>query len=452
MFIRYFKLLLLTLIPFYSLHADLIGFPDDLISSKGEVKLELGLTYGNGTSFSCSNSLAGCYRVNYDLLSWAPGIRYGLNPTTEIYTRIGYSSMRANYKEIGGFSTDLDKTIGVDFDRFTDLWLGINHRIWNDATTPGLLVFLEGAAVENTSMGSHIDNVYGKTWVGGATLYRSIDPIILSATASYRYSASRDTYDTYTSGLKLVHSAVATNTNPADSILFNPSISFAANNEVSITSGFQWQRQIDGDKSSSRTDLTLGMGYMWSDATTIHVSTSTDMTGDGGSNISLLWIYALGKESKNATSAKATEISVASDNSDKNDTDINTSLQTQLQEKNLTTPTKITQETKNIKDELSEGSSWAQAQDTNHYTLEIFNLSLKNTQQTLSELAKIRENIDTPSYLFGQKNKKASILIGSFSSSEEAITHLNMLPSVTYKKNSRLRTFGGLQKSNSSQQ
>jgi len=75
MFIHYFKLLLLTLIPFYSLHADLIGFPDDLISSKGEVKLELGLTYRNGTYFSCSNSLAGCYRVNYDILSWAPGIR-----------------------------------------------------------------------------------------------------------------------------------------------------------------------------------------------------------------------------------------------------------------------------------------------------------------------------------------------------------------------------------------
>jgi hypothetical protein len=451
MFSRYVTLFVLSLAPLSSLYADMIGFPDDLISNKGEAKLELGLSYGNGTSFSCSNSLAGCYRVNYDILSWAPGIRYGLNPSTEIYTRIGYSSIRSNYKEIGGFSDDLDKTIKLDSDRFTDLWLGLNYRIWNDAVTPGLLVFLEGAVIENTSMGSHIDNVYGKTWIGGATLYRSIDPIILSATASYRYSATRDVYDQFQPGLKLTHNTIPSSTNPADSILFNPSISFAANNEVSITSGFQWQRQIDGDRSASRTDLTLGMGYMWSDALTLHVSTSTDMTGDGGSSISMILLYTLGKDSKNSTTSKASDISVASEDSDKDDSDTNTSSQVQPQ-KSDTTSIKTTQETKDIKDELSDGTSWVQSQKSNHYTLEIFNLSLKNNSKTLSELSKIRESIDTPSYLFGQKNKKASILIGSFTSSEDAISYLNKLPLVTHKKNSRLRTFGGLQKSNSSQQ
>jgi hypothetical protein len=451
MFSRYVTLFVLSLAPLSSLHADMIGFPDDLISNKGEAKLELGLSYGNGTSFSCSSALAGCYRVNYDLLSWAPGIRYGINPTTEIYTRLGYSSMRSSYNDVSLSAGGQFVTQDVDFDRFTDVWFGINHRIWNDATTPGLLLFLEGAAVENTSFGSHIDSVYGKTWIGGATLYRSIDPVILSATVSYRYSASRNTYDSYTADLDVLHNSTPTSTNPADSILFNPSISFAANNEVSITSGFQWQRQIDGDRSASRTDLTLGMGYMWSDALTLHVSTSTDMTGDGGSSISMLLLYTLGKDSKNSTTSKASDISVASEDSDKDDSDTNTSSQVQPQ-KSDTTSIKTTQETKDIKDELSDGTSWVQSQKSNHYTLEIFNLSLKNNSKTLSELSKIRESIDTPSYLFGQKNKKASILIGSFTSSEDAISYLNKLPLVTHKKNSRLRTFGGLQKSNSSQQ
>jgi hypothetical protein len=142
---------------------------------------------------------------------------------------------------------------------------------------------------------------------------------------------------------------------------------------------------------------------------------------------------------------------VASEDSDKDDSDNNTSSQVQPQ-KSDTTSIKTTQETKDIKDELSDGTSWVQSQKSNHYTLEIFNLSLKNNSKTLSELSKIRESIDTPSYLFGQKNKKASILIGSFTSSEDAISYLNKLPLVTHKKNSRLRTFGGLQKSNSSQQ
>jgi hypothetical protein len=468
---------LLTL-PFFSLHADLIGFPDDLISGTGETKLELGINYNNGTLYNCSSLFGGCYRTNYDALTWSPGIRYGLNSKTEIYAHSSWLNIRSKNTELKIIADSPDNTVNTNNDRLQDLWFGVNHRIWDDALTPGLLVFLEGAAMENVSLTSNTDWVHGKTWVAGATLYRSIDPIILSATASYRYSASRD-----------IQANNGETLNPGDSFLFNPSISFAANNEVSITSGFQWQYQ-KGDiakglsnHSSTRTDLTLGMGYMWSNDLTFHVSTSTDMTGDGGSSISLLALYTLGKEIKQSAST----LSSASSPKDLNAPPVPktpiiatpiTPIPVVSSPKTVMTQTiggktlwlectKISSgwdkeilkcenidenktlssiPLKTISDELSLGKQWITTQNPNHYTVEISIHSLADASLLLDHLAKTRFSYPQPSHLHSLTQKRAAVALGSFGTRSDALNFLNMLPFVTNKNNSFLRTFGGLTK------
>ncbi len=471
---RHLLAIMFSFLPFYTLHGDLIGFPDDLISAKGEVKLELGINYSNGSLYNCSDILAGCYRTNYDALTWSPGVRYGINPKTELYTR-------ASLLNINSTSTSLNSSIlGSENskiyskeDRLQDLWLGINYRIWNDATTPGLLIFLEGSAMENVSLGSDTDLVYGKTWIAGTTMYRSLDPVILAATASYRYTAER--------GIKANNGE---SLNPGDSFLFNPSISFAANNEVSITSGFQWQRQIDGDQSTSRTDLTLGMGYMWSNALTFHVSTSTDMTGDGGSSISLLALYTLGKEQRVPLVSPSTphEVNITAPQTQTTPV-IPSPIITPPVATLKTAPTTIIPQTfhgqtvwlnckrlaqgwseetlecqplapKDInaskgaigtfEQELAQGESWIQSQNPNNYTIEISIQNILSKKLLLNHLSKTRFSFSQESYLHRLNKNKLGIILGVFKSRKEAIDFLDTLPLVTHISTKSLRTFRGL--------
>lgn len=482
MFSRHFAILALTLIPFYTLHADLIGFPDDLISGKGEAKLELGITYNNGSLYNCSSLFGGCYRTNYDALTWSPGIRYGINSKTELYTRASWLNIRSQNTELKFLPDDAEHTINSNNNRPSDVWLGINHRIWNDAITPGLLIFFEGAAMENTSHTSNTDWVYGKTYVAGATLYRSLDPVILSATASYRYSRSRN--------VQAPEPDSSYSFNPGDSFLFNPSISFAANNEVSITSGFQWQRQ-GGDKSqlynghsSSRTDLTLGMGYMWSNALTFHVSTSTDMTGDGGSSVSLLALYTMGKEQRTplasssnvqeanvttpkaqttqviaspivaspATAPKATQAILVPQTLGGQTVWLNCKRLVQgWSEETLECQPLDPKEINTSKgaigtfeQELTQGESWIKSQNPHNYTIEI---SIQNSQAhalLLNHLSKTRFSFSEESHLHRLHKNKSGITMGVFKSREKAIAFLNTLPLVTHTSTKSLRTFRGL--------
>jgi hypothetical protein len=482
-----FSLTLLALIPFI-LHADLVGFPDDLISDNGQTKLEMGINYSNGTSYNCSN-LFSCTRSSTDTMTWTPGIRYGISSHTELYTHGSWYNSRSRDTSL---LTSTETTSAHD--RLSDLWVGINHRIWDDATTPGLLLFLEGAAMENATLGSNVNPVYGKTWQIGGTMYRSTDPIILSATASYRYALSKDYGGSLSSGA-------------SSTLLFNPAISFAANNEVSLTSGFQWQRQGSQtihaaqdtitSRPITRTDLILGVGYMWNNNLTFHVSTSTDMTGDGGSSISMMGIYSLGdRKRKNEDSIISDELrikpTIAPKEAEAKDplsssyvpsvtpviparTESKPQQEASLEMGQITIPAIVDKkkvflscvqvaygwnETQlecheidhtisitplgSFQDEIIEGKQWIRAQNPKHYTIEI---SLQNrTQESLllDHLKKTRFSYSHPSHVHLLPNHMAAVALGSFETRQEALSFLQTLPFVTNKSNSLLRTFGGL--------
>jgi len=98
------------------------------------------------------------------------------------------------------------------------------------------LGFVEISAVENTATDGS-DFVYVKSGQIGFTTYRSIDPVVLSLTAGYRYAGNRNV------GGQQV--------DPGDLVFINPSLDFAVNDKVTVSGGpsfwFRGQDKIAGD-------------------------------------------------------------------------------------------------------------------------------------------------------------------------------------------------------------
>jgi len=215
-------------------------------------------------------------RQNTDILALSIGLRYGMSLNTEIYSRI--SGVYQNYRTLNaeGASSDRDQ-------KFTDAWLGINHRFSEDNETPALLGFAEVALAENVA-GEGTEFEYGKAGMAGITTYRAIDPLVLSLTTGYRYSSE----------LVVQNQSIDT----GDIFFINPSIAFAVNHEVTMTSGLQWRWQqqdsVDNQDQGIRTTQTkmeFGMGYAWSKRTTLQIISRADITGDSGAEISMTFLY-----------------------------------------------------------------------------------------------------------------------------------------------------------------
>lgn len=121
----------------------------------------------------------------------------------------------------------------------------------------------------------------------GFTTYRAIDPIVLAFTAAYRWHAQRQ-LDNGTH-------------NPGDLLLLNPSVSFAVNHEVTLSSGLHWRWQradqsndIDQGLRTTRTSLNLGLGYAWSQRLTLNFNSRANISGRDGADLDLTLSYKLG--------------------------------------------------------------------------------------------------------------------------------------------------------------
>lgn len=152
-----------------------------------------------------------------------------------------------------------------------------------------MLGFLEVAVVENIVAPPSDGNefIHGKSWLAGFTTYRAIDPLVLVATVAYRANLSRR--------------AEALARNPGDLFLINPSVSFAVNNEVTLTTGLQWRwqgaDQLDGQSIGIRTtdtSLTLGLGHAWSQRLTLNLNSRANISGNDGAEIQFTALYKLG--------------------------------------------------------------------------------------------------------------------------------------------------------------
>lgn len=207
------------------------------------------------------------------------GLRYGVNADTEIYGRL--SALAEDTRITGAAGTQTQKE-----QRFGDAWAGVNHRFVKEGKQPALLGFFEAALAENVSAAGS-DLVSGKSYLFGLTTYRATDPVVLAATVAYRLNRPRN--------------VDGRNQKPGDFFLINPSVAFAVNDEVTLTTGLQWRRQqadeIDGIRqgiATTRTDLNLGLGYAWDKRLTLNFTTRANISGPSNAEVGFVALYKLG--------------------------------------------------------------------------------------------------------------------------------------------------------------
>ena len=263
---------------------------EDLITDKGNVKLELSVVYANvdrqnvftaepitvqtgPTSFITLPTLIGESVGNGDTAVASLGLRYGLTAQAEIYVRIsGLVSSQRN--------SALGESIKSSESSFADAWAGVNYQFKNDGDTPAVLGFAEIALREK----HRSSDARFKSAMLGLTTYKAIDPVVFSLTAAYRYNQSlQDGEQSYQSG---------------NLLLLNPSIAFAVNDRVTLTTDVQWTRRaasrLDGriqgiDRTA--TDLLLGVGYGVTKDSTLNTTFKTNASGRSGSELRLSWLH-----------------------------------------------------------------------------------------------------------------------------------------------------------------
>ena len=225
------------------------------------------------TSFVTLPTLIGESRGNSDSLVGTLGLRYGLAGKTEIFARTSYLHSGTRSSDPAGVRSNSDS-------RFADAWAGINYQFKKDDDTPALLGFAEVAVREKHTQSSSSF----KSALVGLTAYKAIDPVVFSLTTAYRVNQSRKDGDV--------------NYKPGNLFLLNPSIAFAVNDRVTLTTGVQWTNrqadQWDGQTQGFRrtsTDLQLGVGYGLSKGSTLNLTLKSNVSGSSGADLRLAWAY-----------------------------------------------------------------------------------------------------------------------------------------------------------------
>jgi len=286
-FARHWALLLLLCA--CTARADLPLTVEDLITDPGRFKLDLSLTYANAeqhgvatgqpivvqtgpTSFVSIPTQVGERTSNSDTLIGTLGLRYGLTDNTELYTRASglYTHQRSR---AAGRSRHFSEH------RFADAWVGVNYQFKPDDETPALLGFTEVALREKHRRNS----ASFKSALLGFTTYKAIDPVVFSLTAAYRFNRNRRDG--------------GANYRPGNMLLLNPSVGFAVNERVTLTTGMQWSSlqadKYNGNKQGqyhTRTDLLLGVAYGFSAQTTLNVNLKANVSGRDGADLRVSWL------------------------------------------------------------------------------------------------------------------------------------------------------------------
>lgn len=271
--------------------ADLPITVEDLITDKGKFKFDLSLAYANAdrqgistgapivvqtgpASFITLPTAIGERIGNSDVFVTTMGLRYGLTAKAEVYARASYLASSQRSSDIFGISATSDS-------RFADAWAGINYRFKDDDDTPAVLGFAEVALREKHLAG----NSSFKSAMLGLTTYKAIDPVVLALTAGYRFGRSRpDGEVSY---------------RPGNLLLLSPSVGFAVNDRITLTTGLQWTRraadrldhQLQGISRTS-TDLLLGVGYGFSRGNTLNTTFKANTSGQQGTELRVNWLYA----------------------------------------------------------------------------------------------------------------------------------------------------------------
>lgn len=270
--------------------ADLPLTVEDLITDKNKFKLTTNISYfnqsqrnlteqgysfidlGNGRTLSLPNpptegtsntdSLIGTLGLNYGATDkWELGVK-----ANALYRQTRFSASDVNNQQTDRYLQDVSVT--------TQYQTTENHK-----TLPDSLVFSEISVYDKTD---GLDSKSLSSVLVGGTVYTINDPIVLSLTSSYQYSAKRDILDRN----KIV--------DIGDVLSVNGSIGFAVNPDITLNTGVGWQlRQadkIDGKEvggKQTQTNLSLGMAYAVSERNNLTANLRTNVSGQDGSTFSV---------------------------------------------------------------------------------------------------------------------------------------------------------------------
>jgi len=117
----------------------------------------------------------------------------------------------------------------------------------------------------------------------GLTTYKAIDPVVFSLTTAYQMGKSRNDGDfSY---------------KPGNLWFVSPSVSFAVNDRVTLTTGMQWATRQPGawdgmtrGYRTTTTDLALGVVYGIEKGESLNFLIKSNLSGDEGADLYLNWI------------------------------------------------------------------------------------------------------------------------------------------------------------------
>lgn len=265
---------------------------EELLTDKGKYKLDASVAYANSdrqgistgtpllvqtgpTSFISLPTTIGESIGNSDTWVATLGLRYGLTARAELYGRVSGLSSTQRSAGLSGTSTNSES-------RFAEAWAGLNYQFKGDDASPALLGFAEIALRERHRESSA--NL--KSVMLGLTSYHAIDPVVFSITAGYRLNQSRqDGAQAY---------------RPGNLLLLHPSVAFAVNDRVTLTTGLQWTRRAADLRTGqplgiarTATDLLMGVGYGFDKGNTFNITFKVNASGRNGAEMRLSWLRTL---------------------------------------------------------------------------------------------------------------------------------------------------------------
>lgn len=283
---------LLTLTFSQELRADRTLVLEDLLTDRGQVKVDLALSYSKEenrgvsaadpvtiqtgpTSFVTVPSAIEERSNASEAIVVSMGLRYGHSENTEFYARTNWLYGRQRNQDIVGYEQTNTK-------QFVDAWAGISHRFKDDTETPAVIGFAELAMWER--------NLYTastlKSALLGLTVYKALDPVVLTLTGAYRINQSRTDGGHYYK--------------PGNLFLLSPSIGFAANDQITLLTGLQWTTQqsdirkgFPRGRSQNQLELVLGMGYGLTNNTIFNVTLRDNISGRSSAALRINLLHTL---------------------------------------------------------------------------------------------------------------------------------------------------------------
>ena len=202
------------------------------------------------------------------------GFRYGLTSSLEIQSSISALHMQAQ-----GYDS-FSKTVHSSSEtQFSDFSIRLSQRMGTPNKYPASIGFFETSIVQNSSrLGNELHHF--KSFTFGATAYFPSDPLLLVIASGYKFREPR----------KLKKEKV----DPGNTIFLHPSVSFAVNNEISLSGGVSVQSigrdKVNGlDTTNSRTqaDAIFGLSFGLDQETNISFETKFGVIGDETLGLSL---------------------------------------------------------------------------------------------------------------------------------------------------------------------